>query len=286
MKQLQDIARSRNDMATIVQLTNAFEQLASMRIAQTKNKVLRAQEFFDELWNIYSQIRVDRLFRFGRRQTTAESTTKELYIVISAAGGFSGDIDNRLVAEVMKTYKPANNDIIVIGRHGARLLREQGVDYAKYFTLPESDNYINVEPLVREIRRYPSTVVYYQAYESFLIQSIKRIELISIVKELSERSGSTVTDTINEHTYIFEPGTYEVIAYLERSMVQITLSQLIFDSKLAQYASRFKAMNLAYERADNSLGELDMLYKRTRRSLRDERLKEVVNGLKKAGATL
>ncbi len=280
MKRLQDIAAARHDMATIVTLTSAYEQLASMHIAETKNKVLTAQAFFDELWNIYSQIRVDRLFRFGRRTNDSE-VTKELYIVISASGGFSGDIDNRLIAEVQKTYRQEANDIIIIGRHGARLLKQQGIPYVKYFSLPLSDNVINVEPLVHEIRRYASTVVYYQSYESFQKQSVKRIELISVVQELSEKAGGNVQDTINEHNYIFEPSTYEVIAYLERSMLQITLSQLVFDSKLAQYASRFKAMSLANDKALDSLGEFDLMYRRSRRAIRDERLKEVVGGLKK-----
>src|SRR5581483_4597536 len=141
MKQLLEISQERDDMAIIVQLTNAFESLSSMRISQVKNQVLQAQGFFNELWNIYSQIRVDSLFRFGRKKSEVV-VDKILYIIISASGGFSGDIDQRLVETMIKTYDPAKHDIIVVGYHGTVLLSQQQITYKKYFELPEHDENI------------------------------------------------------------------------------------------------------------------------------------------------
>jgi F0F1-type ATP synthase gamma subunit len=60
------------------------------------------------------------------------------------------------------------------------------------------------------------------------------------------------------------------------------LSQLILDSKLAQYASRFRAMSAANQLAEDSLDDLTLLFNRSKRALKDERLKETINGLRKA----
>jgi F-type H+-transporting ATPase subunit gamma len=279
MKQLLEIAEDQHTMATIVQLTSAFEGLASMRIAQIKGQVQQAQQFFDELWHIYSQIRVDSLFRFGRQRS--ESTiNKDLYIVITAEGGFSGDIDQRLISLMLKTHDPAKQDIIVIGHHGALILAQAGVSFKKYYKLPEKDRNINVEPLIHEIRQYHDTIAYYQAYISLTSQDIRKIELSAAVQAQGKRAAHNA-GTISEDTYIFEPSTFDVIAHLERSMLRITLSQLIFESKLAQYASRFQAMSAAHNRADDSLGDIKLLYNRSKRALHDERLKETLNGLKK-----
>jgi hypothetical protein len=68
MSRLQEVALERVAMDTIVNLTSVFEGIASMRIAQTKTQVLQSQKFFSELWQIYSQLRVDKLFRYGRSQ--------------------------------------------------------------------------------------------------------------------------------------------------------------------------------------------------------------------------
>ena len=109
MKQPREIAAERDGMGTIVDLTGVFEGLASMRIAQTKNQVLESQKFFDELWHIYTQLRVDSLFRFGREEDE-KTSDKSLFIIITAEGGFSGDIDQRLISKMREEYDPDEDD--------------------------------------------------------------------------------------------------------------------------------------------------------------------------------
>lgn len=283
MRRLAEIAQDEQTMSTIVQLTNAFEGLASMRIAQIKTQVQQAELFFNELWHIYSQLRVDSLFRFGRPQFETV-TGKDLLIVITAEGGFSGDIDHRLISLMLKNYNPATQDIIVIGHHGALLLAQSNVQYQKYYKLPAKDHNINVEPLVRDIQRYRSSTAFYQTYQSLMSQEIKQLELGTAVQAAGQLVAKS-DEVISEATYIFEPSSFDVVAHLERSMVRITLSQLILDSKLAQYASRFRAMSVANDRADESLADLKMTYNHSKRALHDERLKETLNGLKQVRAT-
>jgi ATP synthase F1 gamma subunit len=280
----QEILKQRDSMSTIVNLTSVFEGLASMKIAQTKNQVLQSQGFFRELWEIYSQIRVDSIFRFGRSGSEKVSN-KQLYIAITSEGGFSGDIDQNLISWMLKNYNAEKQDIIVIGHHGATQLSQVGVQYKKYFTLPSKDQNINIQPLIHEVRGYKSTTVFYQTYTSLMVQDVKRIELSTAVQQQG-RKVEVGQEEISERTYIFEPDTFDVIAHLERSMLQIALSQVILDSKLAQYASRFRAMTAANERADSLYDDLNLRYHHSKRAANDERLKEMINGLKKAGAML
>jgi ATP synthase F1 gamma subunit len=283
MKHPNDIAREEVSMATLVELTSVFEGIASMKIAQIKNQVLQSTKFFDELWHIYSQLRVDSMFQFGRSPNNQKTIDKELFIIITAEGGFSGDIDQKLVLLMLKDYDPAKQDILTIGHHGAMQLAQRGIAYKKYFKLPNKDQNINVTPIIREVEQYRSTKMYYQEYVSLMVQDVKRIELSSAVKGLGNASDDP-NEVISEQTYIFEPSTYAVAAHLERSMMQIAVSQLILESKLAQYASRFRAMSASHQRADENKSELHLDFNRARRAVKDERLKESINGMKKAGA--
>ncbi len=283
MRHLTEIAASRGSVATIVGLTGAFEGIASMRIAQIKDQVQQSSEFFAQLWRIYNQIRVDALFHFGRRQSVEQVINKELMILITAEGGFSGDIDERLVREALTRYKSEQNDIIVIGHHGLVLLQQRGIRPKRSFQLPKRDRNITAAPLIDEVQRYESTIVYFQSYQSLANQDVKTIKLATAVSE----RGKTVEageEVISESNYIFEPSTFAVVDHLERSMMQITLSEVILESKLAQYASRFRAMSVAKERADESLQDLTSQYMRAKRHIKDERLKEIINGLR--GASL
>ena len=282
MKRPNELAKEEASMAVLVELTSAFEGIASMRIAQIKNQVLQSTKFFDELWNIYRQLRVDTLFDFGREQNTAQEVVdKELFIIITAEGGFSGDIDQKLLKMMLKRYTPEGNDIIVIGHHGAIQLAQRGISYKKYFKLPTRDQNINVTPITREVQQYKKTTLFYQEYISLMAQQVKEIDLSVAVRQKGLSSADNSTDIISEKNYIFEPSAFVVAAHLERSMMQIAISQLILESKLAQYASRFRAMSSSHQRADEEKSSLRIQFNRSKRALKDERLKEIVNGLKK-----
>lgn len=281
MKRPSEIEREEMAMGTLVELTSVFEGIASMRIAQVKNQVLQATKFFDELWHIYSQIRVGAIFGFGRSQSDEEIIDKELYVIITAEGGFSGDIDQKLIQLMLESYDREKHAIIVIGHHGAIQLAQRDIPYEKYFKLPNKDQNINVTPIIKEVQHYKKTTVFYQEYVSLMVQDVKKIELSTAVTNI----GSTAEqpdEIISETNYIFEPSTYDVVDHLERSMMQIALSQLILNSKLAQYASRFRAMSASHSRADETKNELHLSFNRARRAIKDERLKESINGMKKS----
>ncbi len=275
-----EIQREELAMGTLVQLTNVFEGIASMRIAEIKNQVQQATKFFNDLWAIYSQLRVGNSFGFGRTNVEAEIIPKELFIIITAEGGFSGDIDQKLIQLMLQSYDPEKNEIIVIGHHGAIQLAQRGIAYKKYFKLPAKDRNINVTPIIREVQLYQSTSVFYQQYVSLMVQDVKRITLSSVVQQKGKQSDNPES-IITELNYIFEPTSFDVVDHLERSMMNIAVSQLILDSKLAQYASRFRAMSASHSRADEAKNELHKAYNHAKRAIKDERLKETVTAMKK-----
>ncbi|MDQ2973562.1 MAG: F0F1 ATP synthase subunit gamma [bacterium] len=284
MKRPAEIELEEKAMGTLTELTSVFEGIASMRIAQIKNQVMQATKFFDELWGIYSQIRVDSYFHFGRSHQEVEVSKKELYIIITAEGGFSGDIDQKLIQLMLKSYDKEKNEIIVIGHHGALQLSQRNIAFKKYFKLPTKDTNINVTPIIKEVQKYEKTRVFYQEYVSLMVQDIKSIELSAAVQNQGKRAGKA-GEYISESNYIFEPSSYDVVDHLESSMMQIAMSQLILNSKLAQYASRFRAMSASHTRADEAKTELHLDYNRARRAIKDERLKEMINGLRKSRVT-
>jgi ATP synthase F1 gamma subunit len=283
MRKLNDITREYEATATIVELTRAFEGISSMRISKIKDQVQRSEAYFAELWKIYTQLRVDELFHFGRSQSVEKVIDKELLIMITSEGSFSGDIDERLITQALGHYQPERNDIIVIGHHGAAQLIQRGVRYIRNFKLPAKDTNINVTPLTLEVQKYASTIVFYPGYISLMTQDIRNIKLSNAVAERG-RGVTQGEEIISEQNYIFEPSTYAVVDHLERSMMQVALSEVILESKLAQYASRFKAMNAAHHKADESLSSLKLVHSRTRRDIKDERTREIMNGLRRATA--
>src|SRR6185369_11553003 len=158
MKRPLEIKGEEANMRTIVSLTSAFESLSSMKITQTKGKVLISNQFFNEVWNIYKQIRMDVMFSFGRA-VDETPIDKELLILITAQGGLSGDIDQRLIKKFRARYDEAKNDVIVFGHHGAGQLDQLKIHYTQYYDMSKKD-YINVVPLMHEIKKYRRSRVF------------------------------------------------------------------------------------------------------------------------------
>jgi ATP synthase F1 gamma subunit len=281
MRRPPEILSDERAMRTIVSLTSAFESLSSMQIIATKRNVEKSNVFFNDVWNIYKNIRVNGMFQFGRNPNE-KPIDKELYILITAQSSLSGDIDARLIRLMRKNYDPEKHDIVVIGRHGAQQLTQLGIQYKKYFTLPKKDP-IYIEPLISIVRKYRETRVFYQNYVSLMVQDVKSLPLSEVVETKGEAANEATKhdDMITEDTYIFEPNPLVVVAHMEMSMMRLTLMQMIYNSRLAQHASRFKAMSLAKQNASDSASELHSQYNRAKRNLIDQRLKEVAAGLKK-----
>jgi ATP synthase F1 gamma subunit len=284
MRRPLEIRAQENAVRSVVSLTSALESLSSMQIAKTKNKVLISNQFFDEVWSIYKQIRVDALFNFGR-QVDEKPIDKELLILITAKGGLSGDIDQRLIRKFIERYDQVKNDVLVIGHHGALKLKQSHIDYTYYFDLPEKD-YINLDPLMDITKKYTRSRIFYQDYISLSQQEIKDVDLSEVVSSKGRIAdmSSVGDDLVSEKNYIFEPSSYAVAAYLENSILRLTLAQFIYDSRLAQVASRFKAMSAAKERSVDTATQLHTEYNRAKRNQVDTRLKESLAGLKKIRA--
>lgn len=283
MRRLQELEREIQVIHTLEALTGAFEGIASLRIAAIKDQVQQGSRFFVDLWRLYSRIRVNSIFGYGRSlPTPADISHKDLYVLITSEGGFAGDIDERLVDLMLKTYQANSHDIIVVGHHGARQLGERNVSYQHYFRMPTRDRNINLRPLIDQVQRYQTCTIFYQQYVTLMVQDVRRIELKRAIQQ--QGKAVDVSASITEHNYIFEPTIGEVVNHLEHSMMQITLGQLILDSKLAQYASRFRAMSAAHDRADEVSRDFIRTYKQVRRAHKDTQIREVISARKMIGA--
>lgn len=280
MRRTQEITQEIHAMATVGQLAGAFEGIASMHISRIKDQVAQSQIFFDDLWQIYTQLRVDEEFHSGRGQNKQDIFDKELIIVITSDGSLGGDIDQRLIDDMLHYYNKHSHVVVAIGHHGALQLKQAGVEVRKEFKLPERDRVMDFGPIVAQIQQYRTCRVYYQTYVSLMRQEVKNIELSKAVEEQG-KAAQQRGDYISGNTYILEPSVFTMIDHMERSMLWITLAQVMLESKLAQYASRFRAMSAAHRKAWDASHELGQELNHAKRALKDERTKEIINGLKR-----
>jgi F-type H+-transporting ATPase subunit gamma len=282
MRRASTILKETEQITTVEDLTGVFESIASTQVAKIKNKVALSKEFFGLLWRHYSAIRRDPSSRITNRGQ--ETNTKKVFVIISAEAGLSGDIDQRLIETMLQDYDQETTDIVVLGSHGATQLTQRGIHFVHYFQVPQSESYLDVSPVINAIEPYSQTIVYYEEYVSLGVQEIKKLDLASSVREMSEDTEGkdsvvTASDTI------FEPSLEDIANQMESTMIALAFSQVILESSLAQDASRFNAMAVAKKRASELVSDYRLEFHRAKRSESDRRLREVMVSLKKKKRT-
>jgi F-type H+-transporting ATPase subunit gamma len=272
------IQKEVDQVATIEGVTSIFESIASIHIAQIKDRVVSSTAFFYELWQIYTQLRVDPKLqaRLKRRQFNPQPAL----VAVTSEGGLIGDIDERIVTSMLQQPNIKTADLYVIGSHGVALFGRHGIRPKQVFTMPEGDENLHFDALIQILDQYSQATVFYQTYVSLLRQDVSRIELFSAVEALSQTMTQDSREVISPRDYIFEPSLEDVVKYLESIMRQIALDQVVLESKLAQYASRFNAMSSAKRKATEMRTDLRLELNRSRRSQSDERIKETLAAMK------
>ena len=276
------IQREAGQVGTVTELTGIFESIASMRIGKIKDRVTRSQQFFAELWQIYTQLRVDPTERLTGKNGPKRDKPN-VFLALTSEASLSGDIDQRIVHTVLDNFDPKTTDLIVIGAHGATQFVQNHVKIKRYFRLPDVDQAIDVSPIVDELLGYSRPTVWFQRYVSLSVQEVGRIDLLGRVRALASDTEAAQKDVISAREYLFEPSVEDVVRYMESVMMEIALSQVILESRLAQYASRFTAMSAAKKRAKDLQLTLIMAYNRAKRGEADDRIKEIVNAMNALG---
>jgi F-type H+-transporting ATPase subunit gamma len=277
MRKASLIQKEQSGIETIRDLTGVFESIASTQVAKIKDKTQMSQEFFQLLWSKYSAIRVDPKSQIANKK---KGINKKVFVVVSAEGGLSGDIDQRLIEAMLQDYNKNDTDVVVLGTHGANQLHDRGIPYIRLFKIPETDTYIDVTPITDAIADYSKVTVYYEQYVSLGVQEIKKIDLQSTIQTMSENAEDS-DNIITDKDTIFEPSLEEIADIMERGMMSLAFSQVILDSGLAQSASRFNAMAGAKKRAFELISLYRLEYHRSKRGESDRRLREVLTAIKK-----
>lgn len=277
MRRPSAIDKDASEITVVQGLTSVFESIASTQVAKVKNNVELSKDFFQLLWQRYTSLRIDPASRLTYRNQSNSRNPKTVFVIVSAEAGLSGDIDNRLIDAMLRDYDAKTTDIVVLGSHGAQQLTQHNIAYEHFFTVPETDRYIDVSPVIAVIKDYARIVVYYEEYLSLAQQGIRSMDLISSLREMSQEAEE---DAMTTAETIFEPSLDEIAEEMEASMMSLGLSQAILESGLAQAASRFNAMAVAKKRATELLTGYRMEYHRAKRSENDRELREILISLK------
>lgn len=269
MNKARKIRDQLSTIESIDDISHILENIASIRIRQIRDEVLASREFFQRLWAIFSQLRVSE--KEAKKRKVQQKSSRQAVVVVTANAGLTGEVDSKVIQTTLTNTDPKQTDFFVYGLHGESIMLQLGVKPTKVFRFPEIGSPIEVNECIEAVSIYQKPLVYYPSYSSLLSQEISKIELFSAVQMIgSRKTDLDRSQIIFEDNTIFEPSITEIVDYLESMMASAILTEIILESNLAQYASRFNAMTVAGTRAADMEKRLRRKYLATKRYESDE----------------
>ncbi|MBA3679302.1 F0F1 ATP synthase subunit gamma [Candidatus Saccharibacteria bacterium] len=265
MKQSAQLLAEHKDIVAIENTTHIFENVASIRIRQIKEQVLSSRQFFNRLWMIYTGLRLDKDSR------VLAQNRREVRVLVSANVNLVGSVDAALLKQALTDFNSTTTDLIVIGAHGEHMLLEQGIVPKYSFALPDITKSLQIDEIVGVLQQYEAPIIYYPNFISLGDQQIVHFALIEAVRNLSEAERKERPEgLLSPDEYIFEPSPQEFVDYVESMILGTVLTEVILEASLAQFASRFSAMNMASHEARRIDRRLLRQASRARRHEHDE----------------
>lgn len=246
------------------QLAIVYEEIAVMRISNTKNTVLHTREFFNRLENVYFNIKssYNKKLRtsFSRKKgnnllemETTKKNGKEVHVLLSANNKLYGDIISQVFQVFLNKTKILNCDLVILGEVGKTLYEgQESRKQFKYFPISDTGyDPKQIKTITDYLKNFSKVIVYYGKFESVLRQDPATNDISGNQPFLEEKAIPEEYEP-----YLFEPNLKHVHGAFEEQIFCALFTQKIHEIELARHASRIKAMEKTSENINVRLNGL------------------------------
>lgn len=239
-------------LESIRSLCVAYEQISVMKMKKIKNAVLYTRNFYDELSEVYSQMKAtykNQVMSLAKKNKIKDpeklllmgENEKSVAVLLSANNKLYGDILNKVFYKFAQETKNQNTDLVIVGRLGKEMYDGYGFKKSyTFFEIPDIDLTVNdLKPVINNIIKYSTINVFFGRYETFFSQlalnkNIRGDIVVGNDPEMKEKKF-----------YYFEPNLEKILLYFETQIFSNFFKQTAYEGQLARYASRISAMEQA-----------------------------------------
>lgn len=259
-------------------LAVAYEDISIIKMQQTRNTILRARNYVGYLKNILESIQTA-----GSHIQTKDTIQKKkkplATVVITSNTKFQGDITRRIFDFFShKNEKPG--DIFVIGKIGKEFMKEYDgkMQYTDFEVSDIDISMKDLQPFLQRLLQYKEINVYYAIFKNLITQEPTAID-IGNIDLLTPEETELLRREKNMPTFLFEPSVEEISTFVNDNSVALMLLQTVYETQLARFASRMKAMDSLIQRIDEDSTNIKLSQRRVRRQLENTKQLERLTGV-------
>ena len=266
-------------------ITKAMEMVAASKMRKAQERMRSARPYSDKIRNIASnlaQANPEYTHPFLVKQDQAKTVG---FIVVTTDKGLCGGLNTnalRLMTTKLRELEGSGNKIqaVAIGNKGFGFLNRIGAKVVSHAVqlgdAPHLDKLIGPVKVLLDAYQEGKLDAVYLVYTKF-INTMKQEPMMELLLPLS--ADKLVGDKGNHSwDYIYEPDAQTVIDELLVRYVEALVYQAVAENLASEQSARMVAMKSASDNAGNVIGELKLIYNKTRQAAITKELSEIVAG--------
>jgi F-type H+-transporting ATPase subunit gamma len=266
-------------------ITKAMEMVAASKMRKAQERMRAARPYGEKIRNIaanLSQANPEYTHPFLVKQDKAKAIG---IIVVTTDKGLCGGMNTNVLRRVTNKIREAEGEgikvhAVAIGNKGLGFLNRVGAKVVSQAVqlgdTPHLDKLIGpVKVLLDEYQAGKLDSVYL-CYTKF-INTMKQEPMLEQLLPLSADKMEADKDSYS-WDYIYEPDAQTVIDELLVRYVEALIYQAVAENMASEQSARMVAMKAASDNAGNLIGELKLVYNKTRQAAITKELSEIVAG--------
>ena len=263
-------------------ITKAMEMVAASKMRKAQERMRAARPYSDKIRNIAANLsHANPEYTHAFMQTNESAVTG--FIVVTTDKGLCGGMNTNILRAVTGKLKEAQAagkkaQAVAIGNKGLGFLNRvgaQGVSHATQLgDKPQLEKLIGPVKVMLDAYSEGKVGAVYLCYTKF----INTMRQEPVIEQLLPLKDMQADKTAYSWDYIYEPDAQSVIDDLLVRYTEALVYQAVAENMASEQSARMVAMKAATDNAGSVIGELKLVYNKTRQAAITKELSEIVAG--------
>lgn len=272
-------------------ITKAMEMVAASKMRKAQERMRSARPYSDRIAAITANLsKANPEYRspYMRDASKSGKTGNVGFIVVTTDKGLCGGLNTnvlRAVTNKMRDVQQGGGKVsaVAIGNKGFGFLNRIGAQVVSHATqlgdAPQLEKLIGPVKVMLEMFIDGKIDAVYLCYTKF-INTMKQEPMTTPLLPLTAEGMQAGSSTEKSYAwdYIYEPDAPQVIDELLKRYIEALVYQAVAENMASEQSARMVAMKAATDNAGNLIGELKLVYNKTRQAAITKELSEIVSG--------
>jgi len=267
-------------------ITKAMEMVAASKMRKAQDRMKSARPYAEKIARVathlaYAHPEYKHPFVIAR-----DSVKRVGIIVVTSDKGLCGGLNTnafRLVVNQMKQWDAAGTgiDVTAIGNRGLGFMQRLGANVVSQLVnvgdTPHMEKLIGPIKVMLDAYLDGRIDALYIVYNRF-INTMKQEPTMTQLLPLAQMESVEEANLTTHWDYIYEPDAKPVVDGMLMRYIESLVYQAVAENIACEQSARLVAMKAASDNAKDVIGELKLIYNKTRQAAITKELSEIVAG--------